>query len=151
VIEMLRVRGATLAVAESCTGGLVGGRLTAVPGASEVFLGGEVAYADAVKIARLAALAELLAAHGAVSEPVARAMAAGARTAFGADAGLGVTGLAGPAGGSPEKPVGTVWLAAAWGDAARAVRVVFGGERDEIRARAAQGALNLLRRLVAGP
>lgn len=150
VLEMLRARGATLAVGESCTGGLLGARLTAVPGASAVFLGGEVAYADAVKIDRLAVPAELLAAHGAVSEPVARAMAAGARTAFGTAAALGVTGIAGPAGGTPEKPVGTVWLAAQWGDAARAVRVVFGGDRDEIRARAAQGALNLLRRLLAG-
>lgn len=150
VLDELRVREATLAVAESCTGGLVAARLTAVPGASRVFVGGEVAYADAVKIGRLAVPAELLAAHGAVSEPVARAMAAGARTAFGARAALGVTGIAGPAGGTPEKPVGTVWLAAQWGDAARAVRVVFGGERDEIRARAAQGALNLLRRLLAG-
>lgn len=149
LVAMLRTKGATLAVAESCTGGLLGARVTAVPGASAVFLGGEVAYADAVKIERLAVPAELLAAHGAVSEPVVRAMAAGARTAFGTDAAIGVTGIAGPAGGTPEKPVGTVWLAAQWGDAARAGRVVFGGERDEIRARAAQGALNLLRRLLA--
>ncbi len=150
VLDQLRARGATVAVAESCTGGLVGARLTAVPGASSVFVGGEVAYADTVKVARLAVPAELLAAHGAVSEPVARAMAAGARAAFGTAAALGVTGIAGPGGGTPEKPVGTVWLAAQWGDAARAARVVFGGERDEIRARAAQGALNLLRRLLAG-
>lgn len=150
VLDLLRARSATLAVAESCTGGLLGARLTAVPGASAVFLGGEVAYADAVKIGRLAVPAELLAAHGAVSEPVARAMAAGARAAFGAAASLGVTGVAGPTGGTPEKPVGTVWLAAQCGDAERAVHVVFGGERDEIRARAAQGALNLLRRLLGG-
>jgi len=150
VLDLLRGRGATLAVAESCTGGLLGARLTAVPGASTVFLGGEVAYADAVKTARLGVPADVLAAHGAVSEPVARAMVAGARAAFGATAALGVTGIAGPAGGTPEKPVGTVWLAAQWGDATRAARVVFGGERDEIRARAAQGALNLLRRVLAG-
>lgn len=148
VLDLLRARGATLAVAESCTGGLLGARITAVPGASDVFLGGDVAYADTVKTNRLGVPADVLAAHGAVSEPVARAMAAGARAAFGATAALGVTGIAGPTGGTPEKPVGTVWLAAQWGDAARAVRVVFGGAREEIQARAAQGALNLLRRLV---
>jgi nicotinamide-nucleotide amidase len=148
VLDLLRARGATLAIAESCTGGLLGARITAVPGASDVFLGGEVAYADAVKTSRLGVRADALAAHGAVSEPVARAMAAGARAAFGAAAALGVTGIAGPTGGTPEKPVGTVWIAAQWGDAARAVRVVFGGARDEVQARAAQGALNLLRRLI---
>lgn len=148
VLDLLGARGATLAIAESCTGGLLGARLTAVPGASAVFLGGEVAYADAVKTTRLDVPAEMLATHGAVSEPVAQAMAAGARAAFGATAALGVTGIAGPTGGSPEKPVGTVWLAAQYDDTTRAVRVVFGGDRDEVQARAAQGALNLLRRLL---
>jgi nicotinamide-nucleotide amidase len=150
VLDLLRARAATLAVAESCTGGLLGARITAVPGASTVFLGGEVAYADAVKTARLGVPAALIGAHGAVSEQVAQAMAAGARAAFGAAGALGVTGVAGPTGGTPDKPVGTVWLAAAWGDTLRAVRVIFGGERDEIRARAAQGALNLLRRVITG-
>jgi nicotinamide-nucleotide amidase len=148
VLDLLAARSATLAVAESCTGGLLGARITAVPGASAVFLGGEVAYADAVKTARLGVPSDLLAAHGAVSEPVARAMAAGARAACGATAALSITGVAGPTGGTPDKPVGSVWLAAEFADTSRAARVVFGGARDEIRARAAQGALNLLRRLL---
>jgi nicotinamide-nucleotide amidase len=149
VLDQLRSRRATLAVAESCTGGMLGARLTAVPGASDVFLGGEVAYADAVKTARLAVPAELITAHGAVSEAVVRAMASGARRAYGADAAIAITGIAGPSGGTPEKPVGTVWLAAALPERDRVARVVLGGEREEIRARAAQAALNLLRLLLA--
>ncbi len=149
VLDRLRARRATLAVAESCTGGLLGARLTAVPGASAVFRGGEVAYADAVKTARLDVPAALLAAHGAVSEQVVRAMASGARRAFGTDAALAVTGIAGPSGATPDKPVGTVWLAATVGERERVAQVVFAGDRDEIRARAAQAALNLLRLLLA--
>lgn len=149
VLDVLRARAATLAVAESCTGGLIGARLTAVPGASDVFVGGEVAYANAVKTARLGVPAELLASEGAVSEPAVRAMAAGVRVACGADAALAVTGIAGPTGGSADKPVGTVWLAADWRGSVRVARVRFAGDRDEVRARAAQGALNLLRLLLS--
>jgi len=150
VLTLLRQRGATLAVAESCTGGMLGARITAVPGSSDVFVGGEITYANEVKSTRLGVPADLLAAHGAVSEPVARAMADGARRVFGSDAGIAVTGVAGPAGGTPQKPVGTVWLAADWRGAVRVAQVRFSGDRGEIRSRAAQGALNLLRLLVIG-
>jgi len=148
VLDLLRRSGRRLAVAESCTGGLVGARLTAVPGASEVFVGGAVAYADEVKRDLLDVPAEILETHGAVSEPTVRAMAEGAAKRFGAACAIAVTGIAGPAGGTPEKPVGTVWLAARAGDAMRTVSRVFPGERDEIRKRSAQAGLDLLRRLL---
>jgi nicotinamide-nucleotide amidase len=151
VLELVRALSATLAVAESCTGGLLGARITAVPGASAVFVGGVIAYADAVKTAQLGIPPESLRAAGAVSESVARAMADGAARVFGARCALGVTGIAGPTGGTPEKPVGTVWMAARADQRTRAVRVRYPGERDEVRARAAQGALDLLRRLLLEP
>jgi nicotinamide-nucleotide amidase len=113
VLARLHQRGQTLALAESCTGGLVAARLTDVAGASDVLRGGVVAYANAAKQELLGVPADLLAAHGAVSEPVAAAMASGARTRFGADVGIATTGIAGPAGGSPHKPVGTVCFAVA--------------------------------------
>lgn len=144
VLDLLR--GRRLAVGESCTGGLVAARITAVPGASAVFAGGVVAYDDRVKTDLLHVPAATLEAHGAVSEETARAMAEGAQRRFAAGAALGVTGVAGPAGGSPEKPVGTVWLAARLGTETRALKRVFPGDRGEIRARAAQAALDLLRR-----
>jgi nicotinamide-nucleotide amidase len=146
VLELLRRRRWRLAVAESCTGGLLGGRITAVPGSSDTFLGGIVAYDDAVKTALLTVAAELLEVHGAVSEPVARALAEGAQRVFGADSAIAVTGIAGPGGGTPEKPVGTVWLAVRVGQVTRAVGRVFHGDRGEIRARSAQAGLDLLRR-----
>ncbi len=146
VLELLRRRRWRLAVAESCTGGLLGGRITAVPGSSDTFLGGIVAYDDAVKTALLTVAAELLEVHGAVSEPVARALAEGAQRVFGADSAIAVTGIAGPGGGTPEKPVGTVWLAVRVGQVTRAVGRVFPGDRGEIRARSAQAGLDLLRR-----
>jgi nicotinamide-nucleotide amidase len=148
VLDLLRTGESTLALAESCTGGLVAGRVTAVPGASEVFVGGVVAYDDHVKTHWLAVPAALLEAHGAVSEEVVRAMAEGAQRNFAVDAALAVTGIAGPAGGTPEKPVGTVWLAARLGSETRAVKRLFPGDRGEIRARSAQAALDLLRRLL---
>ncbi len=144
VLDLLR--GRRLAVGESCTGGLVAARITAVPGASAVFAGGVVAYDDRVKTDLLHVPAATLEAHGAVSEETARAMAEGAQRRFAAGAALGVTGVAGPAGGSPEKPVGTVWLATRLGTETRALKRVFPGDRGEIRARAAQAALDLLRR-----
>ncbi len=148
ILELLRARQLRLAVAESCTGGLLGGRITAVPGSSDVFAGGIVAYDDAVKHELLGVPAALIKAHGAVSEEVVAAMVAGAQRQFGVDAALAVTGIAGPGGGTQEKPVGTVWLAARVGSDARALRRMFLGDRAEIRARAAQAALDLLRRLV---
>ncbi len=151
VLDAARRRGVTLAVAESCTGGLVGGRLTAVPGASDVFLGGVVAYADAVKANALGVPPALLQQEGAVSEPVARAMAEGVRRNFGAGLSVSITGIAGPSGGSSAKPVGTVWFAAADAEETAAVKMVFGGGRAEVRARAAQAALRLLLERLGGP
>ena len=149
VLEQLRPRGVRLAVAESCTGGLLGARITAVPGASDVFVGGVVAYDDDVKTAVLSVPRELVVMHGAVSEAVVLAMALGAQQRFAAEAGLAITGVAGPSGGTPEKPVGTVWVAARYRSEARALKRVFPGDRNEIRGRAAQAALDLLRRLLA--
>jgi nicotinamide-nucleotide amidase len=145
VIDLCRAHRATIAVGESCTGGLVGARLTAVPGSSAVFRGGVVAYADAVKTALLDVPAGEIAAHGAVSEPVARSMAAGARRRLGAEIGIGVTGIAGPGGGSEEKPVGTVWVAVDMVGSVTALVRRYPGDRDEIRRRAAQTALDMVR------
>ena len=138
-------REATVAVAESCTGGMLGMRFTAVPGSSRTFLGGTIAYANAVKTRELGVPPEVIAEHGAVSEPVARAMATGVRLRFGSTIGLGITGIAGPDGGTPEKPVGTVWVGVDIGGDVHAVRVVLPGDRHEIRWRAAQLALDRLR------
>ena len=146
VLDALRQGRHRLGVAESCTGGMVAERVTNIPGASATFIGGVVAYADVVKTAALKVPIETLEAHGAVSEETVRAMAEGAQRLFSADCTIAVTGIAGPGGGTPEKPVGTVWFAARVHTAARAVRRVFPGDRDEIRRRAAQAALDLLRR-----
>lgn len=148
VLAQARAAGVRIAVAESCTGGLVGGRLTAVPGSSAVFVGGVIAYADAVKVQELGVAEATLRADGAVSEEAVRTMVAGARRRFGAEAAIAVSGIAGPEGGTAEKPVGTVWLCAAVGGEQRAVRVGLPGDRGEIRARAAQAALDLLRRML---
>ena len=151
VLEAVRRRRGHLAVAESCTGGLLGERLTAVPGASDVFVGGVVAYADRIKSELLGVPEDVLAQHGAVSEETVRAMVVGAQRAFLADCAAAVTGIAGPDGGTPEKPVGTVWLAAAAGANIRVVQRIFPGDRGEIRARGAQAGLDLLRRLLLEP
>lgn len=149
VLERCRARGLHIAVGESCTGGLLGARLTAVAGSSDVVLGSVVAYANAVKQRLLAVPAELIAERGAVSEEVARAMATGARERLGAEVGVGVTGIAGPSGGSEEKPVGTVWTAVDIVGTLQARRSVYVGDREEIRQRAAQGALDMIRRGVS--
>ncbi len=151
VLEQLRARKARLVVAESCTGGLLGGRITAVPGASSVFIGGVVAYDDVVKSGTLDVPPELLEQYGAVSEQVVSAMAEGVQRQFAVDAALAITGIAGPTGGTADKPVGTVWLAARMGARARALKRIFPGDRGEIRARSAQAALDLLRRRSARP
>jgi nicotinamide-nucleotide amidase len=148
VLDAARAARARIAVAESCTGGLVAARLTAIPGASSVFAGGVVAYDNAIKTQALGVQEALVAREGAVSEPVVRAMVEGVRGRFGADAAIAASGIAGPEGGTPEKPVGTVWLCAAAGSSLRAVRLGLPGDRAEIRARAAQAALDLLRRLL---
>ena len=148
VLDAVRARRGRLAVAESCTGGLLGARLTAVPGASDVFVGGVVAYANGVKTDLLGVPSDIVEQHGAVSEETVRAMAAGAQRVFNAYCALAVTGIAGPSGGTSEKPVGTVWLAAAAGENVRALKRIFPGDREEIRRRGAQAALDLLRRLL---
>jgi nicotinamide-nucleotide amidase len=149
VLDALRRGRHHLGLAESCTGGLVAERITNIPGASDTFIGGVVAYADVIKTAALKVPLETLEAHGAVSEETVRAMAEGAQRLFSADTALAVTGIAGPGGGTPEKPVGTVWLAARVHTTTRAVQRVLPGDRDEIRRRSAQAALDLLRRLLA--
>ena len=148
VLQRLEQRGARLAIAESCTGGLLGGRITAVPGASRTFVGGVVAYGNEVKASELGVPQALIEQHGAVSEPVVRAMAEGVARRFAAAASLAVTGIAGPTGGTPDKPVGTVWLAAVLeGRCETAVRR-FLGDREDVRRRSAQAALDLLRRML---
>jgi nicotinamide-nucleotide amidase len=151
VLEAARERGLTLGTAESCTGGLVGGRLTDIPGSSAVYRGGVVAYANQLKIDLLGVSPDTIAANGAVSEPVALALARGAVTRLGVDLAVSVTGIAGPDGGTEEKPVGTVWFAVADAESAEARRSVFGGGRHEVRARAAQAALYLLLRRLRAP
>lgn len=146
-LESLKGRGYSLAVAESCTGGLLGQRVTSVPGSSEVFRGGTVAYADDAKIQELEVPERLITDHGAVSEEVARAMALGATRKFRASASVAVTGIAGPGGGTDEKPVGTVWIAAKVGENEKAICYRFPGDREAVRCRSAQAALDLLRRL----
>jgi nicotinamide-nucleotide amidase len=147
LLEQLRRRGQTLAVAESCTGGGLGAALAAVPGASDVLLGGVIAYANSVKQGLLGVPAALLEAHGAVSDPVARAMAEGARSATGADWALAITGVAGPGGGSPEKPVGLVHIAVAGSAGCSSEGVHFGASRGRswIQTLATGEALNRLR------
>lgn len=149
--RLLKERKLTLAVAESCTGGLVGHRLTEVPGSSAYFERGVVVYSNEAKQALLGVPAELLAAHGAVSGPVVEAMARGVRERAGTDLGLGVTGIAGPEGGSPAKPVGTVFIALASPGGVQVRRFSFGGDRSENKAFSALWALELLRRYLQRP
>ena len=148
VLALCRGRGLLLATAESCTGGLVAARLTSIPGSSDVVLGGVVAYSNAVKQAELGVPEELLAEYGAVSAEVAAAMAQGARERLGADVAVSVTGIAGPDGGSPEKPVGLVYLHAEGPDGGLGREFSFPGDRASIRARSVVGALHLVRRLL---
>jgi nicotinamide-nucleotide amidase len=150
VLRLARGRCETIAAAESCTGGLVASSLTAVPGASSVFLGGAVTYSDESKAALLAVPSGMLARYGAVSEEVAHAMAEGARAAFGATRAVSVTGIAGPDGGSADKPVGTVWFALAEAGGSSAEMRLMPGDRELVRVRSAVVALDLLRRSLAG-
>ena len=150
VLSLAAARGLRLATAESCTGGMVAARLTGVPGSSASFVGGVVAYADDVKRNELGVPADLLAAHGAVSAEVAAAMADGVRGRLGADVAVAVTGVAGPDGGTAEKPVGRVHLHASGPDGSLARMLDLPGEREQIRVRAAVTSLHLLRALLLG-
>ncbi|HPA80381.1 MAG TPA: CinA family nicotinamide mononucleotide deamidase-related protein [Thermoanaerobaculales bacterium] len=149
VLAELESSGMTVAVAESCTGGLLSTRLTDVPGASAVFLGGVVSYSNRAKEELVGVPREVLIEHGAVSEPTARAMASGVRDAFGSDWGIGITGIAGPTGGSVDKPVGLVHWAVAGPDGVTAGHRVFPGDRPAVRSSSASYALDSLRRRLA--
>jgi nicotinamide-nucleotide amidase len=146
VLDRARANRLRIGTAESCTGGLVGGRLTAIAGSSDVFTGGVICYSNDLKISLLGVSPALIAADGAVSETVACAMALGAVRALGVDLAVSVTGIAGPGGGSDAKPVGTVWLAVADGEVVAARRIQIPGDRHNVRVRAAQAALALLDR-----
>ena len=148
VLELCRERGLTLATAESCTGGLIVARLTAVPGFSATTLGGIVAYSNELKERELGVPAELIAEHGAVSAEVAEAMARGARERLGVDVAVSVTGVAGPGGGTEEKPVGLVYFHAVSPEGSKGSSFSFPGDRDSIRRRSAVAALHLVRRVL---
>jgi len=150
LVDDLARAGATIATAESCTGGLIGARITDVPGASSVYLGGIVAYSNAAKTGRLRVDPALLAREGAVSEGVVRAMARGARAAFGASLAVAVTGIAGPGGGAPEKPVGTVWIGVADAAGETARTFLFRGNRSLVRERTVNKALEMAYRRERG-
>ncbi|MEO6528891.1 MAG: competence/damage-inducible protein A [Gemmatimonadaceae bacterium] len=146
VLDLCRTRGLTIGVAESCTGGLLGARLTAIAGSSDVVLGGVIAYQNEIKTSLLGVPPAMLIEHGAVSEPVVRAMAAGVRSRTGARVGMAITGIAGPGGGSEEKPVGTVWIATDIDGEVESRRLRMIGDRSEVRHRAAQAVMEMLRR-----
>ena len=146
VLHAARAAGCTLATAESCTGGLVAAALTDVPGSSDVFRGGVVAYANDAKIALLGVSEAALDIHGAVSRECAIEMATGVRAILCADLAVAVTGIAGPSGGTPDKPIGLVWFAVATSNGADAFERAFPGDRSGVRARATTFALDLLRR-----
>ena len=150
VLELCRDQGLTLGTAESCTGGLVAARLTSIPGSSDVVRGGIVAYDNGIKETLLGVSPDLIAEHGAVSAEVAAAMAIGARERLGVDVAVSVTGIAGPGGGTPEKPVGLVFFHASGPMGEQALRFELPGEREWIRARATVSALHLVRRLLEG-
>ena len=147
---LLKTRGETLATAESCTGGNIAHRFTAMPGASEYFKGGVVAYSNEVKMALLGVDPESLNHYGAVSQSVAEQMAEGVRRATGATYGISTTGIAGPTGGTPEKPVGTVWMAVATPNGVFSRRMVFGSVRSQNIERASSNCINLLRLQLLG-
>jgi nicotinamide-nucleotide amidase len=149
VLDLARARGWTLATAESCTGGMVATRLTSVPGSSDVFVGGVVAYSNAVKEQELGVSAATLVEHGAVSPETAAEMAVGVRARLGADVGISVTGIAGPGGGTPEKPVGLVYIHVDTPKASRGLEFTFAQDRESVRRRSTVVALHLARRLLS--
>jgi nicotinamide-nucleotide amidase len=149
VVRLLTAKNKTLALAESCTGGYIANRITNIPGASAVFLGGLVTYSNDAKQAFVGVRAETLAQHGAVSEPVAREMAEGARMKMGADYALAVTGIAGPGGGSAEKPVGTVFIAFATANGTEVKQLLNQYDRETFKFLTSQQALDMLRKELA--
>lgn len=140
----LKAKGYGLALAESCTGGLIAHRITNVPGASQYLLGGIIAYSNEVKVSILGVEKESIDSEGAVSEPVAKAMAEGVCERFNADLGIGVTGVAGPCGGTPDKPVGLVYIALAVPGATQVEQQIFTGSREAIKQQTAERSLELL-------
>lgn len=148
--KLLRERGLMLAVAESCTGGLVGHRITNVPGSSEYFLGGVIAYANQIKIAVLGVRRDTLERHGAVSAETALEMAQGVRRLMGADIGAAITGIAGPGGGSPDKPVGLSWIGLSAPDVGRAWRYLWAGDRVAVKEQSAEQVLWLVIAYLSG-
>ena len=146
---VLRLKGWTVAVAESCTGGKVGDMITSVPGSSDYFLGGVISYSDDAKVSLLGVEPAAIEGEGAVSELVALQMADGARTAFGADVGVSTTGIAGPGGGSPEKPVGLVFIAVSTCEGSVCRKHMFAGARDDVKRASSESALALAREVLA--
>lgn len=144
LVRQFSADGLTMATAESCTGGMLASAITAIPGASNVFTHGYVTYANAAKTQMLGVPEAMLLAHGAVSEPVARAMAEGARTRAKVDYAISITGVAGPDGGTAEKPVGTVWFGLAGHAGTQAYHKRFAGDRESVRIQAVLFALALL-------
>ncbi|MBQ6914282.1 MAG: nicotinamide-nucleotide amidohydrolase family protein [Kiritimatiellae bacterium] len=144
LVELLKARGLKCATAESCTGGLVGGAITAVPGSSAAYLGGVVSYANEVKHGVLGVSADTLATVGAVSPETAAQMAEGVRRLVGADLAVSVTGIAGPDGGSANKPVGLVWFGLASAAGTRTEKAIFAGDRARVREQAVVHALGML-------
>lgn len=148
--ELLRPKRLTLAAAESCTGGLLGHRITNVPGSSDYFLGGAIAYSDQAKQKLLGVRRETLVEEGAVSDRAAREMARGVKKMFGSDLALAITGIAGPGGGTAEKPVGLVYIVLAAADRELCERHIWGGDREENKRRSAERALELLQEYLEG-
>lgn len=146
IVQHATGSGLTIGTAESCTGGLIGGAITAIPGSSAAYIGGVVSYSNALKTSLMGVPAEMISQHGAVSEYVASAMALGAMERLGVDLAVAVTGIAGPGGGSEEKPVGTVWISLAKGQRVRTVRMDYGDiGRNRVRDLTVRDALTMLR------
>ena len=146
--QALKERGLVCATAESCTGGLIGAALTSVSGSSEWYVGGVISYANSVKTGVLGVPAEIIEKHGAVSEECVRAMAEGVRRITGSDFAIATSGIAGPGGGSDEKPVGLVWIGVSSQNGTEAYRMVFRGDRKRNIDRFAANALNILRKKI---
>lgn len=144
IVQLFKTKGYTLATAESCTGGLIGHCITNIPGASDIYSGGVIAYSNKIKRALLGVPDALLQELGAVSAPVAQTMAEGASRRLGADFAIGVTGIAGPGGGTPTKPVGTVYIAVHGSHGSMVRHFIFSGERFEIKRQTAEEAMRFL-------